>query len=370
MRARCWWHLTVVFVALSLLAGCLASPTQLPPTQPAPQAPAPATQPPPTQVSTATPPAQAAPTAQSNADWCSAYHFVFFSGGDPGAMFTVNLSEGAKRAQSDLGPKLDYVYSSWDPERMIQQFKEAVATKPDGIAVLGHPGDESLDALIDQAESAGILVTSQNVTLPKAESKYTANGFGYVGQDLYGSGAALAQAAVKRFGLKPGDRAMVWGQLSMPTRGLRAKGAIEALKDAGLTVDYIEIDSATNNNAPAGTPIFTDYVSAHPDVKLVVLDHGGLTTRAEDFLKAANKKPGELHVAGFDLSEGTVAAIQGGWTELVIDQQPWLQGYLPILQLCLSKKFGFSGLHIDTSGGFVDKSNIQMLAPLVTKNIR
>ena len=47
----------------------------------------------------------------------------------------------------------------------------------------------------------------------------------------------------------------------------------------------------------------------------------------------------------------------------MIDQQPWLQGYLPILQLCLTKTYGFSGLHIDTGGGFADKGNIATSCP-------
>ncbi|TFG58169.1 MAG: hypothetical protein E4H36_15620, partial [Spirochaetales bacterium] len=61
---------------------------------------------------------------------------------------------------------------------------------------------------------------------------------------------------------------------------------------------------------------------------------------------------------------------RGGWTGLVIDQQPWLQGYLPILQICLSKVYGFSGLPINTGAGFVDKSNVEAVAPLAEKNIR
>jgi simple sugar transport system substrate-binding protein len=312
----------------------------------------------------------AAPAAQATGKWCQGVKLVFFPGGPAGGVFANNVYNGAKQAEADLGPTVSYVFSDWDPQKMIQQFKEATATKPNGIAVMGHPGDDSFDALIDDAEKQGILVTSQNTNLPKAEANYAAKGFGYVGQDLYGAGKALANEAVKRFGLKAGDRAMVWGLLSQPGRGERTKGAIDALKAAGLTVDYNEIDSATNASPAAGTPTFTGYVSSHPDVKLVVTDHGGLTATAETYLKAAGKKPGELHVAGFDLSPATVTAIQNGWTELVIDQQPWLQGYLPILQLCLAEKYGFSGLHIDTGGGFADKSNIEMLAPLAAKEIR
>jgi simple sugar transport system substrate-binding protein len=350
--------LALLFVVVfTMLSACVA------PSAPAPAAPAaPAAQ-------AAAPAAPAAPAA-AGPGWCSNVHIVFFPGGPQGGVFANNVYNGAKAAQADLGAKVDYVFSDWDPQKMVQQFKEAAATKPDGIAVMGHPGDESFDPLIIDAEKNGIIVTSQNTPLPKVESQYIANGFGYVGADLYGAGASLANEAIKRFGLKSGDRAMVWGLLSQPTRGERTKGAKETLEKAGLKVDYIEIDAATNKDPAAGTPTFTGYVTSHPDVKLVVTDHGGLTATADTYLKAAGKKPGEIHIAGFDLSPATVKAVQDGWTELVIDQQPWLQGYLPILQICLSKTYGFSGLHIDTGAGFASKDNIGFLAPLAAKEIR
>ena len=252
--------------------------------------------------------------------------------------------------------KVNYVWSDWDPQKMIQQFQEAVATRPDGICHHGSPGRRRVRrADRPGARRKGIIVTSQNTTLDKAEAKYQAKGFGYVGAENYSAGHALGAEAVKRFALKKGDRAMVWGLLSQPARGERTKGVIDALKEAGLTVDYLEIDAATNKDPPAGAPTFAGYVSSHPDVKLVVTDHGGLTATAETYLKAAGKKPGEINIAGFDLSPATIAAIKGGWTGLVIDQQEWLQGYLPILQICLTKVYGFSGLHINTGAGFVDK---------------
>jgi len=333
-------------------------------------------------VSACTPAATAAPAVQApaatqapaqpaaGAKWCSNVHIVFFPGGPQGGVFAVNVYNGAVQAQADLGPKVDYVWSDWDPQKMTQQFQESAATKPDGIAVMGHPGDEAFDTLIDSAESKGIIVTSQNTQLPTAQAKYAAAGFGYVGADNYTAGHDLGAEAFKRLGLAKGDRAMVWGLLSQPARGLRTKGAIDALKEAGMTVDYIEIDSATNADPTAGTSTFTAYVASHPDVKLVVTDHGGLTATAETYLKAAGKQPGDIKIAGFDLSPATITAIQGGWTSLVIDQQEWLQGYLPILQICLTKVYGFSGLSVNTGAGFVDKSNVDVVAPLAAKNIR
>lgn len=294
----------------------------------------------------------------------------FFCGGPPGGPFAGVVYRGAKAAEEDLGCTVEYVFSDWDPEKMVTQFKEAVASKPDGIAIMGHPGDDALDPLIDQAFEQGIIVTSQNTTLPKAEAKYKARGFGYVGQELYESGYMLGKSAVEMFGLREGDRAMVWGLLSQPTRGLRTKGVIDALKEKGLVVDYLEISPEVNAEAPLGVPVFTGYVSSHPDVKLVVTDHGALTATLETFFRAAGLGPDDVVGAGFDLSPATLEAIRGGYTDLVLDQQQFLQGYYPILQLCMSIKYKFSGLHIDTGSGLIHAGNVEEIAPLVEEGIR
>ena len=261
-------------------------------------------------------PAAVQPTAapapvQTSGGWCSNVHIVFFPGGPQGGVFAVNVYNGAVQAAADLGAKVDYVWSDWDTQKMIQQFQESAATKPDGIAVMGHPGDESFDSLIDAAEKNGIIVTSQNTTLPKAETAYAANGFGYVGAENYAAGAALAAESIKRFGLKSGDKVMVWGLLSQPGRGERTKGVKETFEKAGLKVDYNEIDAATNKDPAAGTATFAGYVSANPDVKAIVLDHGGLTATAQTYLQAANKKPGDIKIAGFDLLAGEIDVVAG-----------------------------------------------------------
>jgi simple sugar transport system substrate-binding protein len=245
-----------------------------------------------------------------------------------------------------------------------------MATKPDGIAVMGHPGDSAFDPLIDQARNQGILVTVMNTELPKAESKYAAEGTGYAGATLYDAGAALATQGIARGHLQPGSRVFVWGLKSQPGRGERTKGITDTLTKAGMKVDYLEINDATNADPSSGVPIFTGYVSKHPDVKAIFIDHGNLTSTIPTYMKAANLKPGSIYAAGFDMSPATVKGIQDGYINLVIDQQEWLQGYVGILQLCLTHVYGFSGLKVDTGGGFVDKSVIDQVAPLVAKQIR
>jgi len=294
----------------------------------------------------------------------------FFCGGPPGCPFATVVYKGALAAEKDLGCKVEYVWSDWNPEKMIRQFKEAIGARPDGICIMGHPGQDAFEHLVDQAVARGIIVTSQNTDLPRIEGKYTAQGFGYVGLDLYGSGYSLGKRWVSQFGLRAGDRALVWGLLGEEMRGLRSKGCIDALEKAGLTVDYMEISPEVDGSPALGTPAITGYISSRPDVKLIITDHGGLTATLETYLKSAGKKPGEIIGAGFDLTPATVEGIRKGYVGVVLDQQPYLQGYLPVLQVCLTKKYGFSGLHIDTGAGFTDASNVEYIAALSEKGIR
>lgn len=308
--------------------------------------------------------------AQSGDKWCSNTDIVFFPGGPEGGPFATVVYNGAVQAASDLGANVEYVWSDWNPERMVTQFVEAAATQPDGIAIMGHPGDDAFGPAVDDAVAQGIIVTSQNTTLSELEAKYANQGFGYVGAELYDAGYSLGAEAVNRFDLQSGDKAMVWGLLAQAGRGQRTQGVIDALEEAGLTVDYLEIDDATNAEAAAGVPTFVGYVSANPDVKLVVTDHGALTATLETYLTSADLGPDDVFAAGFDLSPATVEAIRGGWTDLVIDQQQWLQGYLPILQICLTHNYAFTGLHINTGAGFAHADNIDLLADLVQQQIR
>jgi simple sugar transport system substrate-binding protein len=308
--------------------------------------------------------------ALSGAQFCKGTKIVFFPGGTAGGSFETVVYNGAKAAAAALGPTVSYQWSDWDPNKMISQFQQAMATKPDGIAVMGHPGDSAFDPLIDQAESQGIAVTVMNTELPKAESKYATQGTGYAGATLYDAGANLVKEAIKRGNLQSGSRVFVWGLLSQPGRGERTKGIVDTLKSAGMKVDYLEINDATNADPAAGVPVFTGYVSKHSDVKAIFIDHGNLTSTIPTYMKAANLNPGSVYAAGFDMSPSTVDGIEKGYINLVIDQQEWLQGYFGVLQLCLSHQYGFSGLKIDTGGGFVDKAVIDKVAPLVKKQIR
>ncbi|MFI5284032.1 MAG: substrate-binding domain-containing protein [Candidatus Dormibacterales bacterium] len=299
--------------------------------------------------------------------FCAGMKITFFPGGTTGGSFETVVYNGAKAAQAAFGPDVSYLWSNWNPNTMITQFQQAVATKPDGIAIMGHPGDASFDPLIANAEKQGIFITVMNTEVPTAEATW---GLGYTGAVLHDAGASLAKEAIKRGNLKPGDEVFVWGLKAEPGRGQRTLGITDTLTAAGLKVDYLEIDSATNADPAAGVSIFAGFMLSHPNVKAIFIDHGDLTAAIPTMMKAANLKPGSVFAAGFDMSPATVTGVQQGYITLVIDQQEYLQGFFGIEQLCLEKEYGFGGLFINTGAGFVDKSNIAAIAPLVTAQIR
>jgi len=316
----------------------------------------------------ATPAAQE-PAAQTGG-WCSGTNIVFFPGGPSGGPFATVVYNGAVQAAADTGANVEYVWSDWDAAKMVTQLQQAVATNPDGIAIMGHPGDEAYKPIVDQAEAEGIVITSMNTQTPMLQAEYASKGYGYVGAILYDAGYSLGTEAVKRAGLQAGDKAFLWGLESQAGRGERTKGVHDALNDAGLEVVYLEIDDATNADAAAGVPVFTGIISANPDIKLVVTDHGALTGTMQTYFEAAGLGPDDAYGAGFDMSGNAVEAIRSGYLDLVIDQQQWMQGYFGVLQICLTHNYGFSGLQIDTGAGFAGPDNIEQLAPLVEKQIR
>jgi simple sugar transport system substrate-binding protein len=309
-------------------------------------------------------------TTEAGDKWCSGVKIAAFPGGGQGTPFTNNVHNGYLQAAEDLGPDVTYYFSDWSEETMVAQFQEALALNPNGMAVMGHPGDPAMGPLIDQAYEQGIQVTVVNVELPEAASRWAADGLGYVGAPNYAAGKRLAEEAVARSDAQSGESAFVWGLVAQAGRGERTQGIIDGFEEAGLDVVYEEIDQATNADAQAGTATFAGVMSANPDISIVVTDHGALTATAEAYMTTAGLAAGDVYFAGFDLGPATVDAIKSGFLNLVIDQQPYLQGYLPILQICLTQTYGFSGLYVDTAGSFVDADNVDFVEPFAREEIR
>jgi len=154
----------------------------------------------------------------------------FDTGGGPGESYGTVLQNGAAAAARDLDLDIAFVYSDWNAEKMLENFRQGLTSKPDGMVVIGVPGDDAYEPLIDQAYAQGALVTCVDTPLPRLYKKYQSRGFGLIGPDNYNQGRMLAERCVTQFDLKEGDRVMVWGLKSLPGRGRRAQAILDARK--------------------------------------------------------------------------------------------------------------------------------------------
>jgi len=305
-----------------------------------------------------------APTAQ--AKQLTIYMQMGGTQGDPSTLARTN---GALAAAKALGVKVIEQYSGWDPQKMIAQFKEAMAASPDGIVIMGHPGEDAFGPLVDQAESQGIIVTSGNNPLPNIEAKYQTKGFGYAGADLYAGGTLTGQAMIAA-GLKKGDKALVYDIWHQESRSKSAQGVYDALVAGGLTVEKLDVSNEVDTEASLSIPILTAYLAAHPDLKAIGTQHGNITANLPKVLQAAGKKPGDVIVGGIDLSPATIDGITKGWVSASFDQVLYLQGWYPVEQVFMTKNYLIPGLHINTGVGTVTPKNIAQIAPLIEKGIR
>ncbi len=294
----------------------------------------------------------------------------FDAGGAPGEPYATIVVNGAKQAATDLGVDLTVVYSDWNAEKMLENFKTGLAARPTGFVVMGHPGDEAYAPLIDEAFAKGMIVTAVDTELPKLQATYQSQGFGYIGPDGWKQGEDMAKEILRRKNFQPGDRVFVWGLKRLESRGRRARAMLEVFEQAGLTVDYLEISDEVNKDAALGAPVLAAYLGSKPDCKLVVVDHGALTGQMENFLRGAGLQPGEIYATGFSLNPATAASMESGYLNLVSEAQPYLMGYLGVLQIVQTAKYGFGGLVVDTGGGYVSNENIHAIAPLAKVGIR
>jgi simple sugar transport system substrate-binding protein len=190
-------------------------------------------------------------------------------------------------------------------------------------------------APVDQALDAGIPVVSYNAD--GARDDAGTNRLSYIGQGLYESGYALGQRALTQ--VQSGD---VVGFIATPGQlniQPRIDGAQQAFKDAGGAVKFTAV--ATNADVTKGLSIIDAYAQGHSGLAGMLAVDAGSTQAVGQTVKKYNMRSKGLKVAGgFDLIPETLASIKSGDLDYTIDQQPYLQGFLPVLYLYLFKISG------------------------------
>ena len=299
--------------------------------------------------------------------WCEGVTIRFFAGGTEGDGFAGIVHRGALAAERDLGANVEYVFSGWDSETMTQQLREAVAQEPDGIAMMGHPGNDAIMPLAAEAAEAGIIMMYQNVDVPEVRASY---GGGYVGAQLGPQGRALGLEAIRQFGLAEGDKAIVLANLAQRERAQRELGVWEALEEAGVEIIHVDSPPTWAADPNLGIPSMVAAIGDNPDVKLVAFSGGQTLGNTQTYLEAAGLEAGQVKAIGFDTNEFIMQGFEDNWIHLTSDQQPFLQGYLPILSICQTAKLGLAPMNVDTGAGFIDINNYQQVQTLANEGYR
>src|SRR5256885_4355446 len=290
--------------------------------------------------------------------------FYFVTHGDNGTFWSV-VQKGESQAASDLGVWVNYQGSNNDDSQECQFISAAVTAKPDGLVVSPH-SQTVLDCAKQAAGQGILLILINNCGNTSSGQSYIAysGALTCVGQP---ETAAGQQAGVR---LKAdGGHKLLCVIHEATSTSLRDRCAGAKTGFGGTEQDLV-IDNA-KSNVTSSTATLQAKLSADKSIdSILALD----PDVAKNIVEAAVAGAGvTAKIATFDISTGVIADIQSGKIDFAVDQQQYLQGYLPIVFLKLYKQNANTVGGFDTvkSGpGIVDKSNAATVASLAGKGTR
>jgi simple sugar transport system substrate-binding protein len=285
-------------------------------------------------------------------------HIIVVTHGQVSDSFWLVVKNGVEQAAKDSGAQVDYRSpEKFDMVAMSQLIDAAVAAKPDGL-VVSIPDADALSKSIQAAVKAGIPVISMN------SGSDVSKKFGclmHVGQEEYAAG----KGAGERMKAEGVTKAVCLNQ-EVGNAGLdaRAKGFKDGL-GGDVEVLAVSMDFTQTRNAFAG------YLQKNPDAQ-AILALG--PTGAEPALQALEQagKAGKVKFGTFDLSPTVLQALAKGEMDFAIDQQQFLQGYLPVIFLANYAKYGLMVAtdSVPTGPGFVTQANAKQVIELSKQGIR
>ena len=273
--------------------------------------------------------------------------------------FFVPTIYGAQDACSLLGTSYQWTGSQTsDISQMVNAMNAAITAKASGIAVcLVSP--TAFNGPTNRALDKDIPVLSYNADSPN-------NRLAYIGQDLYLSGYNMGQRVVDLVG--SGDVALFIatpGQLNIQPR---IDGLIAAIKKFGKGKIKHTV-TTTGPLLPDELAKIEAYYLGHKNLKgMFAVDFGSTQGVSQVMQKYGLAKKG-VKAGGYDLGPIILKNVAAGHLDFTIDQQPYLQGWLPVLQLFFYKYSSGLVAPSDTNTGisFVTKANVK---PYLTTKTR
>jgi simple sugar transport system substrate-binding protein len=285
------------------------------------------------------------------------YKFTFVNHVTTNPFFTPTQS-GASDACKLLGCSYQWTGSQTsNVGEMVNAMNSAVSAGVNGIAV-SLVDTHAFNGPTQKALNAKIPVVGYNADVP------TNPRLAYIGQDLFVSGQKMGEHVVSL--VPSGDVA-----LFIATPGtLNIQPRIDGLKDtlkahSAITPHVI----ATGAAVPAELSVIESYATAHPNTKgYFAVDAGSTQGLAQTIQKQGLRSKG-VKGGGYDLLPITEQLLAAGQIDFTIDQQPYLQGFFPVVELYLyNVSQTLTGLaDINTGLKFLDKTTVQ---PYVTTKSR
>jgi simple sugar transport system substrate-binding protein len=289
--------------------------------------------------------------------------FYFVSHGCPTDPFWPPVWNGAADAGKRLGVRVDILHITsaqcGSTAAEVSLLQTAIAAHPAGIATTVTDAT-SFSPVLKTAAKDGIPVVVFNSAPTANGQPSSANPFlAYIGQQNYSAGQGLAQEAVKDFGLRSGAKVVVVDH--EPTNislNQRLQGVRAAFKAVGVTPTIVN----TSDNISQGASIVGAYFTTHKNLG-AVLTLG--TTGTDEVVQAMSSSGTKQKIGAMDLDSSTLSYIERGTVAFTVDQQPYLQGYLSIVELFLDATEGAAPVPISTGPVFLTSQNVKALAKYV-----
>ncbi len=287
--------------------------------------------------------APVAATAQDNLS------YVLVSHAPDSDTWWNTIKNGIALAGEQVGVNVEYRNPpTGDIADMARIIEQATASAPDGIITTLADFDV-LQGPISAAVDQGIDVIIMNTGTPEQAREVGA--LMYVGQPEYDAGFAAGLRAksegVTKF-------LCVNHAIQQPTVGERCRGYADGL---GIELGDAMMDSGTDPSEVKNKVMA--YLSANEDVD-GILTLGPVS--ADPTIAALDEMglSGDIHFGTFDLGEEIVKGIKGGTINWGIDQQPFLQAYLPVVVLANWDRYGvLPGNNINSGPGFVTADGLE-----------
>ncbi len=285
------------------------------------------------------------------------YKFVFVNHVTTNPFFTPT-QYGAADASKLLGCEYQWTGSeNSNVAQMVTAVNTAVTSGADGIAV-ALIDLHAFNAPVENALKAGIPVVAYNADAPGNAR------LAYIGQDLKLAGEEMGKRIVAAVG--SGEVGLFIATPGSANLQPRIEGAEAAIKDSGAAITAHSV--ATGAAVAQEQPAIEAWYQSHKSAKGMYAVDGGST---ESLAKVMQKLglAGKVHAGGFDLTEQTQKLLKEGDIEFTIDQQPYLQGFQPVLELFLWQVSGsLTGpAEVDTGLKFLNKETV---APYVNSKSR